>query len=64
MCINLDTFFACSKLVTLFSTSVHNVGLKGIVFLTLCRVAHPYIFPVILSFSLYWPNSFEKLPLY
>ena len=25
---------------------------------------NPYIFPVILSFSLYWPNSFEKLPLY
>ena len=62
--------------MTLFSTSVHNVGLKCIVFLTFCRVAKLALdeirfkkslfntFPIILPFSLYWPSIFKTLSLY
>ena len=56
-------FFVCSKLVTLFSTSVHNIGLKCIVFLTFCRVAKLALDKIRFKKSLYFPYYFTIFPI-
>ena len=63
VCINVGTFFACPKLVMLFSTSVHNVGLKCIVFLTFSRVAKLALDKIHFKKSLYFPYYFTIFPI-
>ena len=50
-------------LVTLFSTSVHSVGLKCIVFLTFCRVAKLALDKICFKKSLYFPCYFTIFPI-